>query len=213
MIPTRRARRQERVNRPNEVEGAEQDVGKIEGSVSRMTNESPPETPGRELRRALSTFATGVVVITACDGDGARAGLTVNSFNSVSLDPPLVLWSQSLRSPSLPLFRRATHFVINILASDQRHISQHFARGHGDKFAGIECSGANCGAPVLAGAVAHFECRREHEYYGGDHAIFIGRVENYAYSDRAPLIFVRGGYLDLAEPGGEPLSRGAEPRP
>lgn len=177
-------------------------MGSVEGSAHHVkTGHVSPDNGTRDLRTALGTFATGVVVITACDGDGMRAGLTVNSFNSVSLDPPLVLWSQSLRSPSLPVFRRATHFIINILAADQRHISQHFARGHGDKFADIECRGANCGAPILSGAVAHFECRREHEYYGGDHAIFIGRVEDYAHSDRAPLIFLRGGYLDTEGTG------------
>jgi flavin reductase (DIM6/NTAB) family NADH-FMN oxidoreductase RutF len=177
-------------------------VGTAEDSAHHTkTGHVSSDGGGRNLRTALGTFATGVVVITARDDDGARAGLTVNSFNSVSLDPPLVLWSQSLRSPSLPIFRRATHFIINILAADQRDISQHFARAHGDKFSGIDHVGSRCGAPILVGAVAHFECRREHEYYGGDHAIFIGRIEDYAYSDRAPLIFLRGGYLDTEGTG------------
>ncbi len=156
-----------------------------------------------DLRGALGTFATGVVVITARDAEGLLAGLTVNSFNSVSLEPPLVLWSQSLCSPSLQQFRRATHFVINVLAADQRHLSQHFARHHRDKFAGIAFTSAECGAPILRDVVAHFVCRRESEYYGGDHAIFLGRVESFNGSDRAPLIFLRGGYFGDA--GLDPL--------
>lgn len=154
------------------------------------------EVSGRELRSALGVFATGVVVVTACDAEGARVGLTVNSFNSVSLDPPLILWSLSLRAPSLPVFRRAEHFVINVLAADQEHLSKHFARGHADKFTDVPCIAASHGAPILLGAAAHFECRRAYEYYGGDHLIFIGRVERHAHCDKTPLIFLRGAYLE-----------------
>lgn len=154
------------------------------------------EAFGREFRVALGCFATGVVVVTACDAAGTRVGLTVNSFNSVSLDPPLVLWSLSMRSPSLAVFRRAEHFVINVLAADQQHLSKHFARGHADKFTDIPFVPAAHGAPIIDGTVAHFECRRAYEYYGGDHLIFVGRVEHYAHSDKSPLIFVRGAYLE-----------------
>lgn len=173
---------------------AEGDVAGVEGATAAVVEASD----SRDLRTALGVFATGVAVVTARDAVGSLAGLTVNSFSSVSLDPPLVLFSQSLRSPSLALFRRASHFVINILAADQQVLSRHFARPSADKFAGVAYSASTCGAPIIDGAVAHFQCRREHEYDGGDHAIFIGRVERYACCDRPPLIFLRGDYVGAA---------------
>lgn len=173
---------------------AEGDLASLDGS----TVPAADALGSRPLRAALGAFATGVAVVTARDADGTMAGLTVNSFSSVSLDPPLVLFSQSLRSPSLPLFRRASHFIINILAADQQSLSRRFARPSADKFAGVAYAASTCGAPILHGAVAHFQCRREHEYDGGDHAIFIGRVERYASYDRPPLIFLRGDYVGAA---------------
>ena len=159
----------------------------------------------KELRRAFGAYATGVTVVTTRHGHGAFVGLTVNSFTSVSLEPPLVLWSQSLRAPSLSAFREATHFVVNVLGEDQASISHHFAKAHPDKFATIPHTLSNRGAPIITGAIAHFECDTAFEYKGGDHAIFVGRVTHYAIEPGAPLIFWSDRYRRS-----EPLPAAAE---
>ncbi len=154
----------------------------------------------RELRNALGSFATGVTIITARSRDGKPHGITVNSFSSVSLNPPLVLWSSSLYAQSLPAFQEASHFVVNILAYDQIPLSNKFATQSDDKFIDVDHVVPESGAPVLIGAAAHFECRNEFRHYGGDHIIFIGHVERFAYTDRPTLLFCRGKYMK-----GEPL--------
>ena len=154
----------------------------------------------RDLRNALGSFATGVTIITARGADGGLYGMTANSFTSVSLTPPLVLWSASLYAQSLTAFQEGAHFVVNVLAYDQIELSNEFARKHENKFAEIDHMIPECGAPVLIGAAAHFECRNEYRHYGGDHIIFIGHVERYAYTNRPTLLFCRGKYMR-----GEPL--------
>jgi len=155
-----------------------------------------PELEARDFRAALGCFATGVTVITACSAAGQRVGLTVNSFSSVSLDPPLVLWNLSIHAPSLPVFREAGHFAVNVLSADQRDIAEHFSKRADDKFTGanIAMRAGHGGAPVLDGVAAVFECRNAERYYGGDHIIFLGEVEDYEFSEKAPLIFCRGEY-------------------
>ena len=153
----------------------------------------------RALRDTLGAFATGVTVVTALDEDGSAVGLTVNSFNTVSLEPPLVLWSLSLVSPNLPAFRAARHFAVNVLAADQQAISERFARRNSDKFAGVDWQGGLGGAPLLAGCCATLECRNEAQHAGGDHLIFIGRVERFARQARAPLLFYGGRYRVLGD--------------
>ncbi|HSG94559.1 MAG TPA: flavin reductase family protein [Afifellaceae bacterium] len=150
----------------------------------------------RDFRAALGCFATGVTVITACSASGQRVGLTVNSFSSVSLDPPLVLWNLSIHAPSLTVFREAGHFTVNVLSADQRVIAEHFSRRSDDKFsgAGIGMRDGLGGAPVLDGVSAVFECRNAERYYGGDHVIFLGEVEGYEFSEKEPLVFCRGDY-------------------
>jgi len=154
----------------------------------------------RDFRNALGAFATGVTIITTKSRQGLLYGMTANSFSSVSLTPPLVLWSASLFAQSLAAFQEGSHFVVNILAYDQIPLSQKFARTHDDKFAEIDHLITECGAPALIGAAAHFECRNEYRHYGGDHIIFIGHVERYAYTGRPTLMFCRGQYMK-----GEPL--------
>ena len=154
----------------------------------------------RELRNALGSFATGVTIITTRGRDGKPHGITVNSFSSVSLNPPLVLWSSSLYAQSLPAFQEASHFVVNILAFDQIALSNKFATQSDDKFVDVDHIVPESGAPVLIGSAAHFECRNEFRHYGGDHIIFIGHVERFAYTDRPTLMFCRGKYMR-----GEPL--------
>jgi flavin reductase (DIM6/NTAB) family NADH-FMN oxidoreductase RutF len=154
----------------------------------------------RDLRNALGAFGTGVTIITARSRAGKLVGLTANSFTSVSLVPPLVLWSASLYAQSLPAFQEGSHFVVNVLAFDQSELSNRFAKQHEDKFADTDHIVAECGAPIVIGSAAHFECRNEFRHYGGDHIIFIGQVERYAYTDKPTLLFCRGKYMR-----GEPL--------
>ncbi len=154
----------------------------------------------RAFRDALGSFATGIAVVTACAPGGEFIGLTVNSFNSVSLDPPLVLWSLDSNSPSREAFERASHFVVNILAVDQMPLSQRFATRADDKFAVLElCIGAG-GAPLLPVCCAWFECANEIRHPGGDHLIFIGRVARFSHdSARSPLLYHAGRYRALAQ--------------
>jgi flavin reductase (DIM6/NTAB) family NADH-FMN oxidoreductase RutF/DNA-binding IclR family transcriptional regulator len=149
----------------------------------------------RELRQVLGSFVTGVTVITTVDAQGKPHGLTVNSFSSVSLDPPLILWSQSLTAPSHPVFRDAERFVVNILADDQVQISNQFARARDDKFAGCEIDTGIGGVPLIRGSAAYLECRRMDSFRGGDHMVFLGQVERIERTGRHPLVFGGGRYL------------------
>jgi flavin reductase (DIM6/NTAB) family NADH-FMN oxidoreductase RutF len=151
----------------------------------------------KELRRAFGSFVTGVTIVTALDAHGHPVGLTANSFSSVSLDPPLVLWSQSLTAPSHPVFRSAERFAINILADDQAGLSDRFARGGTDKFSGVAVRQGLGGVPLIDGATALLECTRVATYPGGDHAIFLGRVERFERHGRTPLVFAAGSYLSI----------------
>ena len=149
----------------------------------------------RAYRDALGNFATGVTVVTARDPGGFHVGITANSFNSVSLDPPLVLWSLDRRSLSLPSFQSADYFVINVLAADQVALSRRFARrADGGKFERVSFIEARGGAPVLDGCAAHFLCRKSFTHDGGDHLIFVGEVLEYKDHGRPALMFYRGRY-------------------
>lgn len=156
----------------------------------------------RDFRNALGSFATGVTVVTAQDAGGGLTGITVNSFASVSLDPPLVSWSLSLQSPALAVFRHCGHYAINVLAANQTALSTHFARpsDQQDRFVGLEFEAGSGAAPLLQGCCAWFECRNEIRHAGGDHLIFIGRVESYRYCERPPLLFLGGQYRKLESP-------------
>ena len=149
----------------------------------------------RELRQALGSFVTGVTVMTTVDKAGNYYGLTANSFSSVSLDPPLILWSQSLTAPSHPMFRDAERFAVNILAEDQVEISNRFGKGGHDKFSGIAIMKGLGGVPLIQGCSAYLECRRVTNYAGGDHAVFLGQVERIDRTERRPLAFGDGRYM------------------
>jgi flavin reductase (DIM6/NTAB) family NADH-FMN oxidoreductase RutF len=161
-----------------------------------LTTHEHPAAPfdARDLRNALGTFATGVAIITTRDESGRLYGLTGNSFSSVSLDPPLVLWSLSVDAPSLPAFRAATHFGVNVLGTPQRELAIRFARAHPNKFENVAHTLGEYGVPLIDDAVAHFECRIVDRYYGGDHEIFLGRVERYTYHRKPTLLFCHGTY-------------------
>lgn len=157
------------------------------------------EIPERQLRNAFGRFATGVTVISACLPDGRAVGLTVNSFASLSLDPPLVLWNLRSGSPSEPAFARGRAFCVNVLRATQQELSQHFCRPAEDKFAGIETEPGLDGCPILAGALAAFECRVDEVVTSGDHRIVIGRVLHARYDDGDPLIYHSGRYRTAAD--------------
>jgi 3-hydroxy-9,10-secoandrosta-1,3,5(10)-triene-9,17-dione monooxygenase reductase component len=162
-----------------------------------------PQIDLGEFRRALSCFATGVAVVTTLDQDGRRVGITVSSFNSVSLDPPLVLWSIADDAYSYDAFINAEHFAVNILTTKQQHLVERFATKGMDKFEGLKCREGLHGAPVLPGCAASFECRTEHRYPGGDHKIIVGRVLHLEGRETDPLILHRGRFLGNGQGGPE----------
>ncbi len=149
----------------------------------------------QQFRAALGLFATGVCIVTARAEGGSLVGLTANSFNSVSLSPPLVLWSLSRRAGSMPVFSRGSHYAIHILAADQKALAQRFATRDIDRFAGLSWSEGAGGVPVLQGCAAVFECANRSQYEEGDHVIFVGEVERCCVTPQAqPLIFHGGRY-------------------
>ncbi len=148
----------------------------------------------KAFRRALGNFATGVTVITAQDNEGNRVGVTANSFNSVSLDPALILWSIDKRSRSQDVFLKASHFTVNILSVDQIDVSNNFARPVEDKFANMAFTEGAGGSVVLTNCAAHFECELYQTLDGGDHIIIIGKVINFSDNGKAPLLYHQGAY-------------------
>jgi flavin reductase (DIM6/NTAB) family NADH-FMN oxidoreductase RutF len=161
--------------------------------ANELASDNSPIDP-RDFRNALGTYATGVTVITAAGTDGKPYGLTCNSFASVSLNPPLVLWSLGMFSQGLSIFQNASHFAVNVLSTSQEALAVKFAKSSDDKFAGVEWTPGLGKAPVIAGSVASFQCRAASRYYGGDHVIFLGAVEAYTYNRQEPLLFTRGAF-------------------
>jgi flavin reductase (DIM6/NTAB) family NADH-FMN oxidoreductase RutF/DNA-binding MarR family transcriptional regulator len=147
----------------------------------------------RELRRCLSQYATGVTVITADNGE-ERFGVTANSFASLSLDPPLILWSIARTSRSFELFTKVSHFAVNILAADQIDISQAFSSKAINTFESVNWKSGKNGSPVLDGILASVECKQERLYDGGDHMIIVGRVEHFSIYSGDSLLFAQGRY-------------------
>ena len=154
---------------------------------------SAPSFSTADFRAALGMFATGVTVITARRADGTLVGLTANSFNSVSLAPPLVLWSLAQAAASLPAFRAGSHYAINILAKGQKALAERFAMKGADRWQGVEFADGLGGAPLLQGAAATFECFNRSRYEEGDHVIFVGEVERCAHREGAAPLLYHGG--------------------
>lgn len=154
---------------------------------------SAPTVSG--FRAALGRFATGVTIVTARAADGSLVGLTANSFNSVSLDPPLVLWSLSRLSLALPVFHSGSHYAIHVLGAHQRALAERFAARGVDRWAGLAHHPGVGGAPLLDDAVAVFECFNRSRYEEGDHIIFVGQVERCSHrTDLAPLLYHGGRF-------------------
>ena len=153
----------------------------------------------KDFRNALGGFPTGVTVITALDENKESVGMTVSSFNSVSLEPPLILWSITRTATYFPVFEKVDHFCVNVLSDEQENISNYFASEGDRPFDGMSCVISNQGAPMFNGCVAHFECNTWAKYDGGDHLIIVGEVTDYEKWDRAPLVFSGGGYRNLTK--------------
>ena len=159
-----------------------------------MSGHSTTAFDAAEFRMALGSFATGVTIITTRAADGTPMGLTANSFNSVSLSPPLVLWSLANTSMSLAAFRAAPYWAVHVLATDQEELSARFARRGESKFAGLDIESGVGEVPLLKGCSARFQCRTAFQYEGGDHVIFLGEVLAFDRNEAAPLVFHGGRY-------------------
>lgn len=155
----------------------------------------PPEDDPRAFRHALGRFATGVTVVTVGAEEGP-VGITANSFASVSIDPPLVLWSPDRGSARYPYFSEAEHYAIHILGAHQQEVCDGFTRDR-SAFGGLEWEESAYGVPLIADCLARFECRREAAYPAGDHDIIVGRVLHSAYRDGLPLLFQGGRFVSM----------------
>lgn len=153
----------------------------------------PPQFSSHDFRKALGQFATGVTIVTALNAQGQPVGVTVSSFNSVSLHPPLVLWSMANSAASLPVFMACSHYAVHVLGAEQKALAMQFATKDIDRWAGVVHQPGLSGAPLLDGAVAAFECFNRSRYQEGDHVIFVGEVEHCSHrNDAAPLIYHDG---------------------
>lgn len=157
-----------------------------------------PDFNAELLRKALGCFPTGVVVVTTLGDNGSPVGITVNSFSSVSLDPPLILWSIALNAPSLGAFRNHSGFTINILSEEQQELSLQFARPSDDKFQGVDWHPGYADTPVLDNSMAVLQCKTYRCHEGGDHEIFLGEVQKINFNDQRPLVFHRGQFGKVA---------------
>lgn len=163
----------------------------------------PTQFDAREFRNALGTFTTGVTIVTTRSLSGRPIGLTANSFNSVSIDPPLVLWSIGKSSRALQDFRDADYWAVHILADGQETLANGFASKSDDKFAGVSSAEGIGGVPLLAGCVSIFQCKAEQAYDAGDHIILLGRVLEFERNNKTPLVFAQGNYAVAARKVGE----------
>lgn len=153
----------------------------------------------RALRDLMGHFATGVTVVTTVGDNGAPVGMTANSFASVSLDPPLIVWSIGLKAPSLGAFRRHPSFAINIMCEDSKDLALNFARPSDDKFANISWKPGLDGVPVLDDAAVVIQCCTEMRMPGGDHEMYLGRVMDFHHTNKKPLLFHKGAFTRLGE--------------
>lgn len=159
----------------------------------------------KDFRRALGMFGTGVTIVTTRADNGEPIGITANSFNSVSLEPPMVLWSLAKNARSLDAFQSAQTWNVHILSNEQEALSNRFARAGEDKFAGVALDSAPDQAPLLPHCSARFQCKTAFRYDGGDHIIFVGEVTHYDANPYPPLLYVTGGYA-LASRKSEPIA-------
>ena len=169
-------------------------------SVTAPAQAQPPSFSIDEFRASLGMFATGVTIVTARAANGALVGLTANSFNSVSLDPPLVLWSLARSAASMAALSTGSHYAINILAANQKSLAERFAAKDIDRWADVAFTEGIGGAPVLVGAAASFECFNRSRYDEGDHVIFVGEVERCSHTPGASPLLFHGGRFYTEHP-------------
>jgi flavin reductase (DIM6/NTAB) family NADH-FMN oxidoreductase RutF len=153
----------------------------------------------KAFRAALGSYGTGVAIVSACDAAGRKIGMTINSFASVSLSPPLVLWSVQNNSPSSEGFRTADHFAVTVLSAAQQELASHFARTRDDKFEGVPHQLSDEGVPLLPDGLAQFECRTYARYPGGDHDILLGEVLRFRSGNGTALGFLAGRFTTLGD--------------
>ncbi|NNC77056.1 MAG: flavin reductase family protein [Woeseiaceae bacterium] len=156
-----------------------------------------PEEASRAFRACLGQFATGVTIVTCRGAEGHRCGITANSFSSVSLDPPLILWNIARESNSFSDFLAAKHFAVHILTDKQESLSVHFARTDHTLFDSVEFADSEHGVPLLPNCLATFECSTHQIHEAGDHYIIIGHVDSFTWDRADPLLFFSGNYRDL----------------
>ncbi|RFO98194.1 flavin reductase [Rhodoferax lacus] len=169
-------------------------------STTRALKAHPPAFSKTEFRTALGMFATGVTIVTARTAGGVMVGLTANSFNSVSLSPPLVLWSLAQSASSMEAFSTGSHYAINILSADQQDLARQFSAKGVDRFAGVGYTLGISGAPLIDGAAATFECFNRSRYEEGDHVIFVGEVERCQHQEGASPLLYHGGKFYAEHP-------------
>jgi len=170
------------------------DGGEADRLIAARQAQAAERFDTRDLRRALGLFATGVTVVTTRAEDGRRIGVTANSFTSLSLDPPLILWCLDRAAQSLRAFETSGRFAVNVLSAGQHYLSRQFATPADDKFAGVTCEEGPGGVPLLTGVVARFLCRNVRRVEAGDHVIMIGEVERFETFEAEPLVFHSGSY-------------------
>ena len=154
----------------------------------------------RDFRDTLGCFATGITVVTVQPEDGPAIGVTANSFTSVSLEPPLILWCLGKDSDTADVFARTNHFGVNILSEKQAELSTHFSRKHQHECDGLPYEVWETGAPMLCGAIAHLDCKTVDRIDAGDHWIYLGEVLRFAFdTEEHPLLYFRGGYRTLPD--------------
>jgi flavin reductase (DIM6/NTAB) family NADH-FMN oxidoreductase RutF len=174
------------------------DLREVPAQVSTI-DQGVSETEKRRYRNMLGQFATGVAVITTATADGRQLGVTINSFSSVSLDPPLILWNIANAANSAAVFAEGHPFAVNVLASNQEAVARQFARNQTDRFAQVPIMLGRANVPLIQGCVAHMECVVCSRYPGGDHIIILGTVGRYANAGLAPLLFHSGQYRQLPD--------------
>jgi len=163
------------------------------GAATPPTRALTPDFSQSQFRQALGQFATGVTVVTAINPAGGLVGLTVSSFSSVSLAPPLVLWSLALKSGSMVALLACRHYAINVLSAEQTALAHQFATKDIDRYAGVHWEPGLQGVPLITGAVATFECFNRSRHEEGDHIIFVGEVERCTHRDQAAPLLYHGG--------------------
>lgn len=167
--------------------------------VAQPSSTAAAEALKPELRRALGRFATGVAVITTLTPTGEPYGLTINSFVSVSMQPPLVCWNVIRGSHGHSVIQRARRFVVNVMAADQREIASRMSRRDADRFADVSFSCTADGLPVLDGTLATFECTIASMVLAGDHELVLGLIDDFRHRDGSPLLYANGDYALLQQ--------------